>query len=73
MKSAERTFLDEIMNDTPKESLIPQIQDMALLLFWFSWALISAILIFVRLTSPGGGMKAASFTLVVMALLTLLV
>ena len=71
--SSDKTFLEEIYNGTPKKENAPTLQDVALLLFWFSWLVMTVALVFVRWTSPGGGWKAGLFALVVLLLVTLCV
>lgn len=71
--SSDKTFLEEIYNGTPTQETAPTLQDIALLLFWFSWLVMTVTLVFVRWTSPGGGWKAGLFALVVLLLVTLCV
>jgi hypothetical protein len=69
--SADKSFLEDIMHGTPQKELAPSLQDAVLLLFWFSWILISLTLVLVRWGSPGGGWRAGSFTLLLLFLVTL--
>ena len=72
-ESADRSFMDEVMNGTPKEQLTPTLQDVTLLLFWFGWLTMIITLVFVRWSSPGGGWKSGVFTLALVLLVTLCV
>jgi hypothetical protein len=69
--SADKSFLEEIMHGRPQKELAPSLQDAVLLLFWFSWLVMSITLVAVRWGSPGGGWRAGSFTLLLMLLVTL--
>jgi len=72
--SSDKTFLEDIYNKTPpKKTLIPTFQDIALLLFWFSWLMMSIVLVAVRWLSPGGGWMAGLFTAVIILLVTMCV
>jgi hypothetical protein len=72
--SADKTFLEDIYNKTPpKKTLIPNLDDIVLLLFWFSWLVMSIVLVAVRWTSPGGGWMAGLFTGVILLLVTVCV
>ena len=69
--SADKSFLEDIMHGRPQKELAPSLQDGVLLLFWFSWFVMSVTLVAVRWGSPGGGWRAGSFTLLLMLLVTL--
>jgi hypothetical protein len=71
--SAEKSFLEDIYNGTPKAELAPTLQDVALLVFAVGWLFISIVLIAVRWASPGGGMLAGVFTLLLLLLVTICV
>jgi len=71
--SSDKSFLEDIYNGAPKKELAPTLQDVALLLFWFSWLVMMVTLVFVRWTSPGGGWQAGLFALVILLLVTLCV
>jgi hypothetical protein len=66
-----QSFLDSILQGTPKETLSPTLQDATLLLFWFGWILLGVALIFVRWMSPGGGWKSGLFATLLLLLVTL--
>lgn len=72
-ESADRSFMDEVMNGAPKEQLAPTLQDITLLLFWFGWLTLIITIVFVRWASPGGGWKSGVFTLVLVLLVTMCV
>ncbi len=72
-ESADRSFMDEVMNGTPKEQLTPTLQDVTLLLFWFGWLTMIITIVFVRWASPGGGWKSGVFTLALVLIVTLCV
>lgn len=69
--SSDKTFMEDIMHGRPQKELAPSLQDAVLLLFWFSWLVLSITLVAVRWGSPGGGWRAGSFTLLLMLLVTL--
>jgi hypothetical protein len=69
--TSDKAFLEDIYNGTPKEELIPSMQDVSLILFWFGWLVISIVLVSVRWFSPGGDWKAGLFTLSIILLVTL--
>ncbi len=71
--SADKTFLEDIYNGTPQKELAPSLQDIALLVFWFGWLVMSIVLIVVRTGSPGGGLTAGFFAFFVLLLVTLCV
>jgi hypothetical protein len=70
--AADRMFLEDAYNGTPKEKTAPTLQDFALLLFWFSWLVMSVVLIAIRCMSPGGW-QAGLFVFVILLLVTLCV
>jgi len=70
-KSSDKTFLEDIYNKTSKKEFAPSLQDLALLLFWFSWLVISITLIVVRWST--GGWKAGLFSAVILLLVTVCV
>ena len=70
-KSADKVFLEDIYNKTSKEEFAPSLQDVALLLFWFGWLVISITLIVVRWST--GGWKAGLFSAVILLLVTVCV
>ena len=72
-ESADRTFMDDVMNGAPQEELAPTLQDIALLLFWFGWLTMAIIIVLVRWMSPGGGWRSGIFTLALILLVTLCV
>ncbi len=72
-ESADRSFMEDVMNGTPKEQLTPTLQDVTLLLFWFGWLTMIITIVFVRWASPGGGWKSGVFTLALVLLVTLCV
>ncbi len=72
-ESADRSFIDDVMNGAPKEQLTPTLQDVTLLLFWFGWLTMIITIVFVRWASPGGGWKSGIFTLALVLLVTLCV
>jgi hypothetical protein len=69
--AADKGFLEDIYNGTPKEKMAPTLQDFALLLFWFSWLVMSVVLISVRVSSPSGGWRSGLFVFVILLLVTL--
>ena len=69
----DQSFLEDIYNGTPEKKLAPTLQDVALLLFWFGWLIMSIVLIAVRVMSPGGSFKAGLFVFVILLLTTLCV
>jgi len=70
-KSSDKMFLEDIYNKTAKKEFAPSLQDVALLLFWFSWLVISITLIVVRWVT--GGWKAGLFSAVILLLVTVCV
>lgn len=70
-KSADKMFLEDIYNKTSKKEFAPSLQDVALLLFWFSWIVISITLIVVRWST--GGWQAGLFSFVILLLVTVCV
>jgi hypothetical protein len=72
-ESADRTFLEDIMNGTPQQQTAPTLQDVTLLLFWFGWLTLTILLVYVRWASPGGGWKSGLFTLALLAFVTICV
>ncbi len=70
-EAKNQSFLDSILQGTPKETLTPTLQDATLLLFWFGWILLGVTLIFVRWMSPGGGWKSGLFATLLLLLVTL--
>jgi len=69
-KSADKSFLEEVMNGTPQAQTAPSLQDATLLLFWFGWIVMIFTLTAVRWFSPGGSWKAGIFTLFLLILVT---
>jgi len=69
--SYNKTFLDDIYNGSPTKTLVPTLQDITLLLFWFSWLVMSIVLICVRVFSPGGTLQGGLFVFVILLLVTL--
>jgi membrane-associated HD superfamily phosphohydrolase len=69
--ASDRMFLEDIYNGTPKMKIAPTLQDSVLLLFWFSWLLMSIVLVMVRWMSPDGSWKSALFVFVLLMLVTL--
>ena len=72
-QSHDRMFLDDIMHKKEKKELYPTLQDFALGLFVFGWVLISCVLIFIRATSPGGGLIAGIITFILLLIVSILV
>jgi hypothetical protein len=72
-ESADRSFMDTIMEGQPKEQLAPTLQDITLLLFWFGWLVLSVLLVWIRWKSPGGGFTSGLFTLTLLLVATLCV
>ena len=72
-ESADRTFLEDVMNGAPQQQTAPTLQDITLLLFWFGWLTLMILLVYVRWASPGGGWKSGVFTLALMAFVTICV
>jgi hypothetical protein len=73
IEASDRTFLDTVMSGPNEKQNAPSLQDVALLIFWFGWIVITVTIVAVRWTSPGGGWRAGFFTLGLMALVTLCV
>jgi hypothetical protein len=73
IEASDRTFLDTVMSGPNEKQNAPSLQDVALLIFWFGWIVITVTIVAVRWTSPGGGWRAGLFTLGLMALVTLCV
>jgi hypothetical protein len=71
--SANKTFLEDIYNGTPQKELAPSLQDVAMLLFWFSWIVMIFTLTAVRWFSPGGTWRAGLFTLLLLLLVSVCV
>ena len=71
--NADKTFLEDIYNGTPKDKLAPTLQDITLLLFWFSWLIMGIVLVIVRTVSEGGGLYSGLFAFVILLLVTLCV
>jgi len=71
--SADKSFLEDIYNGTPQKELIPSLQDIAMLLFWFGWSIMVFTLTAVRWFSPGGTWQAGLFTLLLLILVTVCV
>ena len=70
--ASDRMFLEDIYNGVPTKKNAPTLQDFALLLFWFSWLIMSIVLIAIRFISPdGGGWRAGLFVFVILMLVTL--
>ena len=69
--ASDRMFLEDIYNGTPKMKTAPTLQDFVLLLFWFSWLLMSIVLVMVRWMSPDGIWKSALFVFVLLMLVSL--
>jgi len=69
--ASDRMFLEDIYNGTPNMKIAPTLQDSVLLLFWFSWLLMSIVLVMVRWMSPDGSWKSALFVFVLLMLVTL--
>ena len=72
-ESADRTFLEDVMNGAPQQQTAPTLQDITLLLFWFGWLTLMILLVYVRWASPGGGWKSGVFTLALMVFVTICV
>jgi hypothetical protein len=72
-ESADKTFLEDIMHGTPQKEAVPTLQDVALLTFWFGWLIMALVLVAVRWGSPGGSFTAATFTLLLLLIVTLCV
>lgn len=68
--NSDKTFLEDIYYGTPKKLLAPTVQDITLLIFWFSWLIMSIVLIIVRTVSEGGGWKSGLFSFVILLLVT---
>jgi hypothetical protein len=71
--SADKSFVEEIMHKTPHMELKPSIQDGALFLFWSGWLILALTLVYIRASSPGGGVGAGFFTFLLLTLLTVAV
>lgn len=72
-ESADRTFLEDVMNGAPQEQTAPTLQDVTLLLFWFGWLTMSVVLVYIRWASPGGGWRSGTFTLALIGFVTICV
>jgi hypothetical protein len=70
-EAKNQSFLDSILQGTPKETLTPTLQDATLLIFWFGWGLLAVTLVAVRWLSPGGGWRAGLFAAILILLVTL--
>ena len=70
-QSSDRMFLDDIMHQKDKKELYPTLQDFALGVFIFGWFLMICVLVFVRSVSPGGGLLAGFFTLLLLLIISL--
>jgi hypothetical protein len=70
-EAKNQSFLDSILQGTPKETLTPTLQDATLLIFWFGWVLLAVTLVAVRWLSPGGGWRAGLFAAILILLVTL--
>lgn len=73
IEASDRTFLDKVMSGPFEKQTAPSLQDVALIIFWFGWLVVTVTIVAVRWTSPGGGWRAGLFTLGLMALVTLCV
>jgi len=72
-ESADRSFMDTIVEGQPQEQLAPTLQDITLLVFWFGWLVMTVLLVWVRWASPGGGWQSGLFTLTLLLVATLCV
>ena len=72
-ESADRSFMDTIVEGQPQEQLAPTLQDITLLVFWFGWLVMTVLLVWVRWASPGGGWQSGLFTLALLLVATLCV
>lgn len=72
-ESSDKSFLEDIMHRKPKEELAPSLQDATLLLFSFGWLVLMFTLVYIRIFSPEGSLRAGGFTFVLLLLVTILV
>lgn len=70
--SADKSFIEDIYNGSPQKELAPSLQDVALIVFWFGWLIMSIVLVAVR-TASGGGWRAGLFTAVLLLLVSVCV
>lgn len=69
--AADRSFLEDVMQGRyPQKEVAPSLQDVSLLLFWFGWVLLSVVLLFVRIYSPGGNWRSGLFVFTLLLLVT---
>jgi hypothetical protein len=69
-ETADKAFLEDIMHGNPQGSSAMTLQDATLLLFFFSWLIMTIALVAVRWGSPGGSFASAVLTLVLMLFVT---
>jgi hypothetical protein len=70
-QSSDKMFLDDIMHRQEKQEVFPSIQDFALGLFVFGWIMMSFVLIYVRGTSPGGGILPGFITFLLLLIVSM--
>lgn len=73
VEAADRGFMDSVMNVPEKKPLLPNLQDLTLMIFWFGWLFMVVTIVAVRWFSPGGNWRAGLFTFVLMLLVTMCV
>lgn len=73
VEAADRGFMDSVMHVPNKKPLLPNLQDLTLMIFWFGWLFMVITIVVVRWFSPGGNWRAGLFTFVLMLLVTMCV
>jgi hypothetical protein len=69
-ETADKAFLEDIMHGNPKGSPAMTLQDATLLLFFFSWLVMTIVLVSVRYGSPGGSLTSAGLTVLLLLFAT---
>ena len=69
-QSADRMFLDDIMHGKEQEQVYPSLQDFSLGLFFFGWIVMCFVLMYIRGTSPGGGVMAVLMTFMLLVVIS---
>ncbi len=68
--AANKSFLEDIMHNTPTGEPFPTLQDVALYIFAVGWGLLILILVAVRTFSPTGTWRAGLVVFILMTVVT---
>jgi hypothetical protein len=72
-ESADRTFLDTLIENEPKYETIASLQDVSLATFWLGWFIVGIVLVLGKLFGTDGSLKSVLIVFMLYVLVSILV